>query len=90
MTHGKEVARRLRGQKGGGIPWMAILDAQGKSLITSDGPGGNVGCPIKPEEVAHFIHMLRKTAQRMSAEHIAAVEKELKAYAEKVLQRRAG
>ena len=32
-------------QSSGGIPWFAILDAQGKALATSDGPGGNIGYP---------------------------------------------
>ena len=85
MTHGKEVAERLRGERRGGIPWMVILDAAGKELITSDGPKGNVGCPMLPHERAFFIEMLEKTSQRMGKDGIALVKKALDAYAEKVL-----
>ena len=28
-----------------GIPWMVILDTDGKELISSDGPKGNIGYP---------------------------------------------
>ncbi len=85
MTHGTEVAGRLRGERRGGIPWMVILDAAGKELMTSDGPKGNVGCPMLPHERAFFIEMLEKTSKRMGKDGIALVKKALDAYAEKVL-----
>ena len=31
--------------------------------MTSDGPSGNIGCPITEEECAHFIKMIEKTIQ---------------------------
>ncbi len=85
MTHGTAVAARLRHDRQGGIPWMVILDADGKELITSDGPQGNVGCPIRPEERAFFIEMLEKTSRKMGKDEMAVVKKSLAAYAEKVL-----
>ncbi len=64
---------------------MVILDADGKELVTSDGPKGNVGCPMLPEERAFFIEMLEKTSRKMGKDEMAVVKKSLAAYAEKVL-----
>jgi thioredoxin-related protein len=69
MVNGPEVARRLRGGTGG-IPWFAFLEPDGQTLITSDGPHGNIGYPVKPEELAYFKAMLTKSARTMSAEQI--------------------
>ena len=88
MTNGKEVGMRLRGTDRGGIPWITILDAEGKELINSDGPKGNVGCPVQPHERSHFMTMLKKTAQKMSEKDIAVVKEELDAFAEKILRKR--
>lgn len=82
MSGGKEVARRLRGSEGGGIPWMVILDAQGEALVTSDGPNGNCGYPVLPQEVEHFISMLKATATRLDANEIARIEQSLNRRAE--------
>lgn len=77
MTHGRQVAQRIRGSNRGGIPWFAILDGQGQVLATSDGPKGNIGFPVQPHEIRHFIGMLKKTARRMSAEQLGTIEKAL-------------
>jgi thioredoxin-related protein len=84
MTGGKDVAQRLRKTEEGGMPWMVLLDGHGKPLITSDGPKGNVGYPAEPEEISHFVTMLKKSAKRLSAEQIAQVEKALKEAAAKL------
>ena len=60
MFNGQSVAKRLRKSRAGGIPWMVILDAEGKELISSDGPQGNCGYPLEPHEIAHFLSMLRQ------------------------------
>ncbi len=51
----------------GGIPWFAMLDANGRVLATTDKPGyGNIGCPAKDEEIAWFTQMLSKSATRIT------------------------
>ena len=88
MTNGKEVAARLRKNKRGGIPWMVILDSEEKALITSDGPKGNVGCPVQPHEREYFAQMLRTTKKNISDEELSVVTKALEAYAEELLRKR--
>ncbi len=88
MLGGKEVVSRLRsGSTSGGIPWMAILDSNGKALITSDGPGGNIGYPGEPREIEYFISMLNTTRQNLSDEQVAALERQLH---DNAAQRKAG
>jgi thiol-disulfide isomerase/thioredoxin len=84
MTGGQEMLDEFKaGQKG--IPWFAFVDRDGKVVTDSDGPEGNVGYPVKPVEIAHFIGMLRKAATRLTPDQIGRIEAELKAAAEKIL-----
>ncbi|HVU86098.1 MAG TPA: thioredoxin family protein [Pirellulales bacterium] len=69
FRNGETVVKRLRNEPGG-IPWMVILDADGKRLITSTGPNGNIGHPSSPEGREHFAKMLRSTARHMSEQEI--------------------
>ena len=78
MTNGKDVARKLRKNEKVDIPWFVFLDADGKALADSDGPKGNIGYPSAPEEIEHFVGMLKKTAKRITAEQIGEIEKALK------------
>ena len=77
---GDAVAKRLRGERRGGIPWMIILDADGKELVSSDAPSGNIGCPVQPEEVAWFAEMLRRSTTRLDDDDVAGIQAELEAY----------
>jgi thioredoxin-related protein len=78
MTNGRQLVKRLRPEKSFGFPWMAILDADGKTLVTSDAPSsGNIGFPINPGEIGHFMEMLHKTIQRTTPDQLAAIEKKL-------------
>jgi hypothetical protein len=63
----EDVVERLKGRKGGGIPWYAITDPDGNVLATSDGPGGNIGFPSTQRDKDHFRQMLRRTAQKLTA-----------------------
>ena len=78
---GAELASRLRGDRQGGIPWIVITDATGQELVTSDGPGGNVGCPVTEEERAWFLQMIDRTRQHMSEARRAGLEKALTQFA---------
>lgn len=59
--------------KRGGIPWFAILDADGKLLADSNGEKGNIGFPAKPEEIAHFAEMLKKSKRTISDSEVEAL-----------------
>ncbi len=82
MDQGAAVAKRLRKSRTGGIPWMVILDADGKELITSDGPKGNCGYPLLPHEIDHFLSMLRSTSTRTNEKQLAEIKKALDEYRE--------
>jgi hypothetical protein len=70
-THGAEVIECLGGKEKG-LPWLAILDAQGKTLATSEASGGNIGSPYKDEEIAHFVAMLQASRVNLTdADHEA-------------------
>jgi hypothetical protein len=81
MTHGAETAQKLRGDRGGGIPWITILDGDGTELITSDGPNGNIGCPITEQERAFFITMIEKTVQHAPAGRLTEIATALEEHA---------
>ncbi len=82
--HGVELARQLRGEATGTWPWLAITDAQGKVLISSDRPTDqgplNIGCPVSAKEQAWFLHMIDATRQTMEPGQRAILEKELAAF----------
>ena len=72
-----EVMNGIKEGPRGGIPWFAILDSDGKSLVTSDGPDGNIGFPSEPASIEHFMSMLSSTKQRMSEEQLDELRKDL-------------
>jgi hypothetical protein len=88
MEGGKALLERYREGKKGGIPWIAILDADGKTLATADGPGGNIGCPVTEEERAHFHAMLDATATKLTEAERRKIFDELDAFAEAILAKR--
>lgn len=64
-----------------GIPYWFIIDKNGKLLADSrvhsdDGKviGNSVGCPAKPDEVAYFIKVLKKTS-KLSEEQLDQIQK---------------
>lgn len=81
MIHGADVAKRLRKGKGGGIPWMVVLDGEGAELVNSDGPKGNIGCPVQPHEVDWFMTMIARTAVNLDEQEQAALRELLEAFA---------
>lgn len=58
-----------------GLPYWVVLDKNGKILGDSQRiPSENVGCPAQPEEVAHFITVLKKSSSIADAQ-VSLVEK---------------
>jgi thioredoxin-related protein len=84
MTHGKEVMSQVRPKADGGIPWFAILDPKGKPVGTSDGPQGNIGYPVKPEEIDHFMALITKEGRRIEASHRERLKQSLQEAAEQI------
>lgn len=64
-----EVAEALGGAEHG-IPWHVITEPNGKILITSESPLGNIGMPGGVEGARHFRKMLEQTARRLTREDI--------------------
>jgi thioredoxin-related protein len=85
-TGGPEVMARYRSDSSGGIPWFAILDAKGKSLATSDGPGGNIGYPAKPDEIGHFLSMVKGQRRHIDDRQLDQLRKSLEQAAERLNQ----
>ena len=83
MTNGEQAAARLAPSESGGVPWMVILDASGKELASSHGPDGNIGYPYQPNEIAHFITMLRDTRKRLTDADLDSIAADLNAYRDK-------
>jgi hypothetical protein len=81
MDEADEVIDGLRKNRTGGIPWMTILDAQGKELITSDGKEGNIGFPGEDPTREHFKKMLRTTRKRLTDDDLVALMKPLEEFA---------
>jgi hypothetical protein len=67
----------LPGSKSSGIPYHAITEPDGKVLITSKGPLGNIGMQSEVEDIRHLKRMLEQTAKRLSSAEIAALEESL-------------
>ena len=81
MTGGQKLLAE-QNPKPGGIPWVVILDAAGEPIINSNGPNGNIGYPVQPAEIDHFVAMLKKASRRIDADEIAQIEAALKAAAD--------
>lgn len=82
MEGGEDVLNRLKQDRSGGLPWMVILNGDGEEITCSVGPQGNVGFPVEPFEIEHFVDMI-KTSSDASAEQLAAISDALKSNARK-------
>lgn len=60
-----------------GIPWFVFLDGDGKAVMHSTGPKGNVGFPYQPDEVEHFGAMLAKSRRHLAEPDIALLVQSL-------------
>lgn len=86
-TGGGEMHRKFNtlidSPSGGGIPWFAFVNAEGKSIADSNGPKGNSGFPSADHEIAHFVGMLKKARKNMTDDDISSLEKSLAAASQK-------
>jgi hypothetical protein len=80
---GDKWLKTMKGDSAG-LPFYGFLDKNGKVLITSIRPakgenkGGNIGHPMKDEEIAYFMKMVKKAAPRLSSRDEATLLKKLK------------
>jgi thiol-disulfide isomerase/thioredoxin len=81
---GEAVRARYQGKQDDGVPWYALVDADGTVLITSNAAesksgrrASNIGFPSSAEGVAHFVQMLRQTAPRLSEDRLAELRQAL-------------
>ena len=88
MTHGQKLFDATKKERSGGLPWIVIVDTEGKERISGVGEKGNVGCPVQPHEVAHFLKMVDTTRAHMTDEEFESLGKSLKAFAKEILERR--
>ncbi|QDV15498.1 Nickel uptake substrate-specific transmembrane region [Gimesia panareensis] len=80
-TGAYKIMEKMRNGAQGGIPWWAILDADGKILVTSNNDKDedqNIGFPSSDSGRDHFRSMLTKTAIRLSSMEINQLVEALK------------
>ncbi len=68
--HGEEVAQRLTGSEGAGVPFHAIFDSNARMLINSVSPIGNIGYPSGFEGKKHVRKMLTETRNNLPVKQI--------------------
>ena len=68
--NGGSVAKRLTLGRSEGVPFFAIFDPDGKLLIDSDGPLGNMGYPTTFEDKKQLRKMLLATRQNLTDDEI--------------------
>jgi hypothetical protein len=78
MPGAKDIEKRYI-DKEQGLPWFAFIDGDGRAVITSTGPQGNVGHPYAPHEVDHFKVMLQKAKRHLTDADIAFLIKSIEA-----------
>lgn len=77
QDHADEVGSEIGGANQG-IPWFVIAEPDGKILMTSKGPTGNMGMPSSTEDFRHLRKMLEQTAQRLSGKEIGELIESLR------------
>ena len=79
-TPGGAALEAQLGAQGGSLPFFAFLDEHGVMIANSNRPvtgkpgGVNIGHPTEPEEVEHFMWMLRKAVPSLSSADAQLIE----------------
>ena len=84
-TEAEVLRERYEGKENSnGVPWYAVLDDAGKTLITSnskvleeDGGQSNIGFPSSKEGIDHLMTMFQQTAPRLDGKALAELRKGL-------------
>lgn len=71
--NGPEVAERLTLGRSVGVPFHAMFDADGKMIVDSYGPIGNIGAVGGIEGKRHFRKMLETACRKITAQEIEAL-----------------
>lgn len=77
MDGGRELATQHGWTEKDGLPFFVVLDSAGKKLADSRGPQGNVGFPVEPHEIAHFMDVIRQTAGNLTPAQLTTLEQPL-------------
>jgi hypothetical protein len=83
-TPGGEALAAQFGDKGTGLPFFAFLDEHAELVVNSYRPvpgrpdGENIGHPMAPEEVDHFMNMLKKVVPAFSPSETQLIENYLR------------
>ena len=82
---GQALNDKLKRNRSGGLPWLVILDTEGKELVTSNAKdgGGNIGSPVSKAECAWFLEMLSQTQSKTGEDELAVLASELEKHASK-------
>ena len=83
MTGGEAMLKTHSDGKNGGIPWCEFINAEGKALVNSNGPEGNIGFPAQTAEITWFGEMLKKSGAKLSTEDQVALQLSLAASSKK-------
>lgn len=76
FTGGEATMNRIRTGKDRGIPWLAVLDTDGRPIATSgDSDQENFGYPSKRDEIRRFLMLLKSTAPRLTDEQLETLQK---------------
>lgn len=83
-TNGKKINERLMNGRNGGLPWLIVLDADGKEIVTSNEEpgGGNIGAPVQPNECTWFgVMMERSRGDKVGKEQLEVMLADLEEFA---------
>ncbi len=86
LPRGYEAMKPYRPSGEGGVPWCAILDADGKKLGDWDTPDGNMGYPTLPKEFDHLEKILKEAAPKITDQQLAEMRADLEQEAKKYAQ----
>ena len=86
FANGEETMQPYRPSGEGGVPWCAILDADGKKLGDWDTADGNMGFPTLPKEFDHLEKILRLAAPKITNQQFAKMRADLEQEAKKYEQ----